>query len=500
MQDAPIAAPPNIVLILTDDQGIGQAPCFADGLSVDDLIATPTPRYRCAPGRALAAARDAMPALGAIANDGVVCTDAHVSSPVCGPSRCALMTGRYNQRFGVYGNADANQGLPTTETCLAAPLQAAGYETAVIGKWHLGKRTWQKVDSDSRDYHRTATVGCIPEHHPLARGFDYYFGFNSTGTSYYDSPSLFRNRTRVRAEGFLTDQLSEEAVAFVKRAQRPFFLYLPYSAPHIPLEDRAPEHYSNRFDTGNAEADNYYGHLAAVDDGIGRIVSALKAKGQYENTLVFFLSDNGGVVDSPQPLNGPFIGFKGRQRQGGCRTPLIVSWPCRFPARTRCEALLSSLDVMPTALRAAGLSLPEDLDGIDLVPVLTGEQDAADRTLVWAGPDSFHWSEENGAFWTQYWTWITEGSDDPAEKTPAGEAAPPAWAVRHGDWFLYHRADTGDSILLRNGDTANCASANAGVVRDLTGRYHTWAEEIAKPLRWQHDAWQHLKPAHVVHQ
>ena len=487
---------PNIIVVLTDDQGIGQAPCYADDLTVQDCIANPTPRYRCDPERAVAAARTAMPNLRAVAGDGVVCADAHVSSPVCGPSRCALLTGRYSQRFGVYSNGDASQGLPVSESCIAAPLQAAGYRTAAIGKWHVGKPTHRKVESESRDYHRNSAQGCVPEHHPLARGFDYYFGFNSSGTSYYDSPSLFRDHSPAAAEGFLTDQLSDEAVRFVERGAGPFFLYLPYNAPHIPLEDQAPQRYRERFDTGNTEVDNYYAHLAAVDDGIGRLVAALKANGQYENTLFFFLSDNGAAVDSPHPMNGPFVGFKGRQRQGGCRTPMIVSWPRCLPAGQRCDQLISSLDIVPTAvptaLRAADVQTEAELDGIDLLPILRGDRDTAGRTLFWAGPNSFHWSEENEPFWTQYWIWITEQSDDPAEKTPDGKAAPPAWAVRRDEWFLFHRADTAENILLRIGDATNRAAANAAVARDLTDRYYAWTQRIREPLRWQRGQWQDL--------
>ena len=483
---------PNIIVVLTDDQGLGQAPCFADDLTVHDCIANPTPRYRCDPERALAAAREAMPNLRAVAGDGVVCTDAHVTSPVCGPSRCSLLTGRYNQRFGVYSNGNSGQGLPVSEVCLAVALQAAGYRTAAIGKWHVGGSTHHQVETESRDYHRSAAHGCVPEHHPVARGFDDYFGFNSSGTSYYDSPMLFRNHARTTAEGFLTDQLSDEAVRFVEHDPAPFFLYLPYSAPHIPLEDQAPQRYRQRFSTGNTEVDNYYAHLAAVDDGIGRLVAALKANGQDENTLFFFLSDNGAVVDSPQPINGPFVGFKGRQRQGGCRTPMIVSWPQRLPAGQRCDQLLSSLDIVPTALRAAGVQAEADLDGLDLLPILRGDTTTDGRTLFWAGPDSFHWSEENEPFWTQYWVWITEQGDDPAEKTPAGKAAPPAWAVRRNDWFLFHRADTGGNLLLRVGDATKHASVNTAVVRDLTDRYYAWTQGIAEPLRGQQDLWQPL--------
>ena len=153
---------PNIIVVLTDDQGLGQAPCFADDLTVHDCIANPTPRYRCDPERALAAAREAMPNLRAVAGDGVVCTDAHVTSPVCGPSRCSLLTGRYNQRFGVYSNGNSGQGLPVSEVCLAVALQAAGYRTAAIGKWHVGGSTHHQVESESRDYHRSAAPAATP--------------------------------------------------------------------------------------------------------------------------------------------------------------------------------------------------------------------------------------------------------------------------------------------------------------------------------------------------
>lgn len=401
---------PNVIIIITDDQGLGQLD-FLDQES--ELPAQEvTERYSVDPERARLAAQTAMPHLSRLASGGVKLSNAYVASPVCSPSRAAIMTARYPQRFGIFSNDDAVAGVPLSEHFLAAQFQEAGYRTAMIGKWHLGKNTRRKMEMQTRDYHLNATVGVVPHHHPLVRGFDYYYGFNQSGASYYKSPSIFRDYDNVLPEGYLTDVLSEETVGFIHESkEQPFLVVLAYSAPHIPLHVPAPEKYLKRFDTGNRNVDNYYATLAAVDDGIGMIVECLENVGKLEDTLIFFISDNGAVIDSPLPMNGRLAGNKGTLMPGGVNVPFIVKFGNRFSPGSSRSQLVSAMDIFPTAMDAAGLEIPDelDLDGVSLLPVLDSDKPGpiAHEYLFWAGPHALHWSPENKDFWKDYYAYVS---------------------------------------------------------------------------------------------
>lgn len=477
---------PGIIVVLTDDQGFGQMPVYLDDHPNEMLFLTRnTDRYKCDLQKAKAAAKVCMPSLQKLADNGVVFMNAHVTSPVCGPSRSALITGRYQQRFGIYDNKDLTKaGVPTTETFLPTLLQKAGYRTAMIGKWHLGRYTRKTLPVQTRDYHKNATIGTAEENHPLNRGFDHYFGFNGSGTTYYNSPSLFRGFEHVQAQDYLTDEFTNDAVRFIKESgDTPFFIYLAYSAPHIPLEEPAPKQYQ-RFDTGNTEVDNYYAYIAAIDDGLGKIVSTLKANGKLENTLIFYLSDNGAVVESPQPMNGPFRGNKGSFHHGGTHVPMIAHWPAGLKA-ARFDPYVSSMDVLPTALAAAGIELPSNLDGVDLRPHLwrnTGPHEA----LYWAGPEIMHWNIANTAFWHNYNAYLAERSDNlPKSALMAGEAS---WAIQKGKWLLRRNEVTGRTELfdvkVDVGERTDVAARHPEKVEVLLRDYRAWATNLEKPLVW----------------
>ncbi|WP_168442226.1 sulfatase family protein [Pontiella desulfatans] len=484
----------NVIVVLVDDQGFGQLPVYSDDYPDEMLLLTKTTeRYRCDEQKAKAAAKVCMPNLQKLADNGVTFMNAHVTSPVCGPSRAALLTGRYQQRFGAYDNCDlVKAGLPVSETLLPELFQRAGYRTAMIGKWHVGKRTKTPLPLQTNDYHKNSIAHCIPEHHPLNRGFDYYFGFNSSGTTYYNSPSLFRGFENVKAEGYATDQFTDEAVQFIEESGAdPFFVYLAYSAPHIPLEDAAPEKHQ-RFDTGNPEVDNYYATLAAVDDGLGKICQTLEKRGELENTLIFYLSDNGAVIDSPQPMNGPFRGNKGMFRHGGMHVPMIAHWPAKLKP-SRHTPRVASIDVLPTTLAAAGIGLPENLDGVDLVPTL-GTNEDAHEAIFWAGPDIMHWSEDNKAFWRDYWEYVTERTDDaPSSPHVAGEAS---WAVQKGRWLLRCNEVTGAvelfDVCADPGERSEVSAAHSEIVDALRADYKVWAAGLAKPLAWSEEQYERL--------
>src|SRR5690554_295790 len=291
--------PPNVILIVTDDLGYGQVGAYVERWNDNDSGILPT-RYWIDSVAGEQMAKSAMPNLDKLAAEGVRFTSGFVSSPTCGPSRATLMTGRYSQRFGIYNNDDVSMGVPADEPFFASVFQKNGYATAAIGKWHLGKVEAEKLPVQTRDYHANKIYRCQKEQHPNNKGFDYYFGFNGSGTTYYNSPSLYRNEDNVKAEGYITEEFTREAIGFInKNIENPFFLYLAYNAPHIPLHEPAPEKYLKRFNSRNPHANNYYASLAAVDDGIGEITNLLDNKGLRDNTIIVFLSDNGAVADSP---------------------------------------------------------------------------------------------------------------------------------------------------------------------------------------------------------
>lgn len=339
---------PNLVLILADDLGFGDL-----GLQGCTDIATPN--------------------IDSLARDGVRCTNAYASGPRCAPTRAGLMVGRYQERFGCELSAD--DGLPREEVTLADRLGHAGYATGLVGKWHLGTRS---------------------EHDPLERGFDEFFGFlggsnpslprGALGTV----PNLLRGREPAEEKEYLTDALAREAVSFVERhADEPFFLYLAFNAPHRPLE--APEVYLARH-AGIADPKRraYAAMISAMDDAVGRVLAALEEHGLAESTLVVFLNDNGAATRGRQrsgASNAPLRGRKGSLLEGGIRVPFLARWTGTLPAGHVFEPAVISLDVTATALALAGVEVRPEwrLDGVDLLPYLTGRtSQAPHEELFWA--------------------------------------------------------------------------------------------------------------------
>jgi len=330
---------PNILLIVADD--LGYADCGFTG------------------------SRDVRtPSLDRLAQAGVRFTDAHVSASVCAPSRAGLLTGRYQQEFGFECNLGGKGGLLTGERTLARALGSTGYRTIAIGKWHLGH---------------------APEQHPMEQGFEHFTGLLGGSRSYFPiedkQPSagqrIERDRVPVAESEFeyLTDFLSDEAIARIgdREVEEPFFLYLSYTAPHSPNHARPDlfESYSDAIpDKGRR---TYASMVSAMDEGIGRVVEALDARGELDDTLIVFLSDNGGATTNHSD-NGPWRGMKGSKWEGGQRVPFLVHWPAAFDAQVF-DGMTSSLDIMPTALAAAGVEgVAQDsaLDGVDLLPHLRG--------------------------------------------------------------------------------------------------------------------------------
>jgi arylsulfatase A-like enzyme len=344
---APVTVRPNVIVILSDDQGYGDV-----GVQGCKDIRTPH--------------------LDSIARDGVRLTNGYVSAPQCSPTRAGLMTGRYQQRFGHESNrAVPDSSLDLKQTTLAAVLKRAGYATGLIGKWHLG------IDG---------------KHHPQSRGFDEFFGFLGGANPYLPRgprkvvPRILRGRKPVVETEYLTDAFGREAVAFIERHRtRPFFLYLAFNAPHGPLQ--ATEKYLRRFPTiKDPKRRTYAAMVSAMDDAVGRVLGTLRQAGLDEKTLIFYLSDNGGPTEVNASSNAPLRGVKGEVREGGIRVPFFVRWKGRLPAGKTFDQPAISLDIFPTVLAAAGIKPPADarLDGVNLLPWLTGKRtDPPHDVLYW---------------------------------------------------------------------------------------------------------------------
>lgn len=336
---------PNILMIVGDDMG------YAD-VGFHGCQDIPTPN------------------LDALAAAGVRFSNGYVSGPYCSPTRAGLLTGRYQTRFGHEFNPGApHAGLPLNQTTLADRLKAAGYTTAAIGKWHLGVQ---------------------PAMHPQRRGFDEFFGFLGGAHSYFKSAGILRGTEPVEKVGYTTDAFGREAAQFIEqhKSSGPWFLYLAFNAVHTPM-DATEERLAKFSSVSDQRRRTYDAMMLAMDEEIGRVRKALADSGQEQNTLVTFISDNGGPVMQGVSVNGssnlPLRGSKRTTLEGGIRVPFVVSWAGQIKPGVF-ERPAIQLDLTATALAAAGLnpqSIPE-LDGVDLLPYLSGEKtDAPHDALYW---------------------------------------------------------------------------------------------------------------------
>lgn len=422
---------PNVVLIYSDDHGWGDV-----GYHGFDDVMTPN--------------------IDRLASSGTWFPQGYVCASVCGPSRAGLVTGVYQQRMGVYGNYDKG-GVPTSQPMLFEMLKREGYQCGVVGKWHVGMAT--------RDLW------------PNSRGADFFYGFLSGSHDYYQStididhpkPYLRPIMRNMEADppiqdsnGYLTELFTKEAVDFIDRAgDEPFCLYLAYNAVHHPWD--VPDPYIKRvqgLDTHD-ERKLFAGMVLAMDDGVGAVMDALKRKGVVDNTLVFFIGDNGsprgqGIAEPRQKVRGtttmsspgPFNGFKGDTYEGGTRVPFIMSWPGKIPAGKTYDHPVVNLDAVPTVMARCGVTKPYKgaaFDGVDLMPYITGEKGAD------AKPHE-----------TLYWR---RGED---------------YAIRDGDWKLTWNDQAGPlSIRLFNmvddaGEWNDLASAQPERAQTLKNMFDAW--------------------------
>ena len=353
---APAASKPDVVFILADDLGYS------------DIGSYGSPSIRT-------------PHIDSLATQGVTFTQCYANAPECTPTRSALMSGAYQQRFGglecaigignvgrydeaIWLQKRDELGLPPSVITMPRILKDSGYDTALIGKWHLGY---------------------LPKFSPNRHGFDEFYGILGGGADYFTHqeesglPCFYHNDKPIHQDGYFTDLFTKRAVGWLKqRSKRPFFLYLAYNAPHLPLQ--GPDDHGKPPDDRSPE--RYRKMVERLDWGVGEVLSQLDRMGAAENTLVVFTSDNGAI---PVGSNSPFRGFKSSLWEGGIRMPCLARFPGVFkPASTTTQVALG-MDWLPTILTAAKLTPPagKKIDGLNLLPVLSGEQPAFARTVFW---------------------------------------------------------------------------------------------------------------------
>lgn len=418
---------PNIIFVLVDDMGYADLGCMG--------------------------ARDIRtPHIDRLASEGVRFTDFYANAPVCTPTRAAFITGRWQQRIGfewAMGFTAEQQrrvdgkwveepdklalGLPTSEITIAEMLKKAGYATGIFGKWHLGFQ---------------------PEHNPTRHGFDEYFGVLLGHVDYYrynyfDGTYALRDGEKpVKAEGYLTDLINERAVEFVrKQAKRPFFMYVPYNALHWPFQppDR-PEPALTKENAYDGDRRIYAAMLERIDAGMGMMLAELEKQGVLDNTLIVFSSDNGGERFSD---NSPLFNHKQTLWEGGIRVPCLMRWPAKLPRGKVIQQPAITMDLTATFLAAAGVSPDVDhkLDGINLLPILTGQEPVKERTFCWR----------------------------------VSRANRQQKAIRHGDWKYVQ--DGGQVEMLFNlkediSERRDLAYRNPGILSDLKTRLKAWEEEM----------------------
>ena len=460
MKAAPGGTLPNVIFIVADDLGYGELSCQQPDTDI------PTPH------------------IDSIAANGVRFTNGYVSAPFCAASRAGLITGRYQTRFGFEfnpigpRNEDPDAGLPVREKTLADRLRdEAGYSTAIIGKWHLGGNA---------------------HFNPLRRGFDEFFGFLHEGHFFRPSPypdmttwlrrkvlpgggsgrwtsadgyliwstamgrnepdydadnPILHNGQPVTETENLTDAITREAVAFIERCrgERPFFLYLTYNAVHSPLQGEAT--YMERFaGIEDIQRRIFAAMLSHLDDSVGTVLGTLSAQDILDNTLVVFLSDNGGPTRELTSKNTPLRGEKGQLYEGGIRVPFLMQFPGKIAAGQVYDHPVISLDLFPTSLALAGLQPSDDLDGVDLLPHLGGEMASSPH-------DSLFWRVgESGALRKDQWKLVRSG-----RRTDSGR------------WELY---DLENDI----GESTNLGESREAILNELADEWDRYNAEMIEPV------------------
>jgi len=417
---------PNVIVILADDQG------FAD-IGVHGCKDCRTPN------------------IDSIARNGIRFTNGYTSCPVCSPMRAGLQTGRYQQRFGFYHNPPkdldrTNWGLPLDQKTFAQYMKEQGYVTAAIGKWHLG---------DNEPFH------------PNKRGYDEFFGFVGGAHNYMHPESgsfnaVQRNGKPVDEKEYLTYAFGREAVSFIERnKKKPFFLYLAFNAPHSPLQAAVRD--QEKFPEIQDQRRRTFAQMQlAMDNCIGDVLKKVREAGLEEDTLIVYMSDNGAPTPGNTSRNDPFKGFKTQVHEGGIHVPFMMQWKGKIPAGKTYDKPVISLDLLPTAVAAAGGKIASNVDGVDLMPYITGKKTGSPhRALFW------HFDKQS--------------------------------AIRMGDWKLSRHEDKGIRLHnLANDPTekTDLAHEDRDKVAELLAEWERWSADNVKPMwpskadaPWTNETW-----------
>lgn len=462
----PQTAKPNIIVILADDLGYSDLASYGN-----PVVKTPN--------------------IDALGKEGVRFTQAYSSAPICSPSRAGLLTGRYQQRFGFeflvpqstgskptpeqvqkyaafakqVGSSpeqgideetfnQIRKGLPDTEVTLAQLLKKNGYKTAAIGKWHVGETDGFYPGQKGFDYHYGFYSGLslyAPENDPrvvnkhLPWALSEYAAWHRKGSN-----RIVRNNQDLEEKQFLTDKFADEAISYIEQNKNnPFFLYLPFNAPHDPFQAKKSD-----FDKYPKVTDStkrvYYGMISGLDDAVGRIHNKLKELGLDKNTLIVFTSDNGGATYTRATDNAPLRGGKLSHFEGGYSVPFFIKYPGKVPTGKEYNQPVSLLDVFSTAAAVAGVSLPADkeYDGVNLLPYLNNQsQGHPHETLFWRSGYSK--------------------------------------AVRKGDYKLYINERNGKQLLFNlandRSETKDLCKEQPEKVRELLAALQAWENKVQKP-------------------
>jgi arylsulfatase A-like enzyme len=432
---------PNIVVIVSDDAGFNE-------FSIHGSTLFKTPR------------------IDSIARDGVHFTNGYTSGAVCSPTRAGLLTGRYQNRFGHEFNIppvySETNGLSLEETTLPEVLAAHNYQTIALGKWHLGY---------------------APQFHPLSRGFSDYYGFLQGARSYFplEKPTilnrLLHNREPIpETFDYMTDELGRTAAKYIAdRGEKPFFMYLAFNATHGPNHATEADLKTVKGGGGN---ETHRAMTAALDRAVGMVLDELEQQKIADNTLVFFLNDNGGVFSHD---NTPLRGFKGSTWEGGIRVPFAMRWPKAFSGGKVVDAPVISLDIFPTALAAAGVTTTpgKPLDGVNLLPFADGSQtDHPHETLYWKNGSK--WAVRHGDL-----KLVAGNTTSKKSKKKKPKARTPKDVV---DASIATSSEHQPAPQLFNvaadpSETENLAVKHPEIVAELRGMYEQWKKDFP-PRSW----------------
>lgn len=434
---------PNVVVYLTDDQGYGDLSCMG-------------------------ATDFRTPNLDQMADEGVRFTDWYSNSPVCSPSRAALLTGRYPGNAGVRSILQGHRtatGLPPTTPTLATHLRNAGYQTAMAGKWHLGVQEESRPHNHGFDHWFGFLAGCIDFYSHI-----FYWGPRNADPVRNPTHDLWEDNKEIWRNGeYFTEAIAKKAIEYVRlmaASDKPFFLYVPFNAPHYPMH--APQEYVDRFPDLPWDRQIMAAMISAVDDAIGAIMNELKRLGEADNTLTFFTSDNGPSRESRNWLDGnmdPYYGgtsggLKGHKFslfEGGIREPAIMHWPGRIKPAQVSSAPVASMDITPTILEAVGIDLDGvEMDGSSLVSHVTEGAEMPERPIYW---------EMNGqtAVRRGKWKLVLDGQIVEEERPISGP-------------FL-------SDLSADPGETTNLSSENSVLSDELEKSARDWRSRIEN--RWQ---------------